>query len=239
MLNEKNINGLLAVFFILLVLGFLVHRNRIFPGTFIGHGLGVSGTICIFLALLYPFRKRVLGKRGKQNPLNRHITYGLTGSCLVVIHSAHKVSSLIGLFIFLTLILLVLSGIVGRFLRRKVGKNLKDQKKNLGLLKKRMKEKQNEIASCDFSFIRSGTTAMEEGNPEEEISRSEMVRICRQWLDTFYAVADLEYSIKVFDRTQRLFSGWIRAHYGLTFLLLALLVVHVMTVFYYGIRWLE
>jgi hypothetical protein len=238
MFSEKNINGMLAVFFILLILGFLVHRDRIFPSSLPGHIIGIAGTTFIFMALLYPFRKRVMGIRGKRNPLNRHITYGLTGASLVVIHSAHKISSLIGLLIFLSLLLLILSGIIGRFLFRKVNKGLKEQKSNLDLIKKRLQEKGDEILSCDFSFSTASVTEEKEAGIEDPTELEKMSRMCGQWRDEIYAVAELEYSIRMFDKTKSLFSRWIKAHYFFTSFLLAMLVVHVLTTLYYGIKWL-
>ena len=97
---ERNINAYLAVFFVILVMGFLVHQDPTFAGSALGHALGIIGGIFILMTLIYPFRKQVLKKKGRQNPLNSHIAYGLIGASLVVIHSGHKLESLIGILIF-------------------------------------------------------------------------------------------------------------------------------------------
>ena len=57
-------------------------------------------------------------------------------------------------------------------------------------------------------------------------------------VDLAHSIVELEYSIKAFSRTQLLFSKWIKIHYALNILLFSLIVVHIITTAYYGIRWL-
>src|SRR6056297_4015905 len=145
MWSEKNINAFLAAFFFLLVLGFLFHQSQTFAGSLLGHGLGIIGSILILMTLIYPFRKRILKKKGRQNPLNRHVTYGLIGPSLVVIHSAHKFSSPIGILVFLSLVLVVFSGIVGRYLFKQVNRSLREQKRDQKLIKARIENRKKEM----------------------------------------------------------------------------------------------
>lgn len=157
MWQERNINAYLAVFFAVLVMGFLVHQDPAFAGSALGHFLGIIGTVLILMTLIYPFRKRVLKKKGKQNPLNSHITYGLLGPSLVVIHSGHKLESLVGILIFLSMVLVVLSGIVGRFLFKKVNRSFKEQKQDHKLLKDRIESRKQELfASCRADYSSNG-----------------------------------------------------------------------------------
>lgn len=224
---ERNINAYLAVFFVILVMGFLVHQDPTFAGSALGHALGIIGGIFILMTLIYPFRKQVLKKKGKQNPLNSHIAYGLIGASLVVIHSGHKLESLIGILIFLSLVLVVLSGIVGRFLFKKVNRSLKEQKRDHKLLKERIeRRKQDLFAACSVD------------SPDEEAAEDMVIDECRQWLDEIRAFADKEYNMKFFDRLKTLFTRWIWVHYIISAILFALLIVHVMTTLYYGLRWL-
>ncbi|MBW2094062.1 MAG: hypothetical protein JRI80_04165 [Deltaproteobacteria bacterium] len=224
----------LALFFVFLVLGYLVHQSETFAGSFSGHILGIAGGAFIFLALLYPFRKRVLGKRGKENPLHRHILYGLLGACLVVVHSAHKFSSLIGVLTFLALLVLVLSGIVGKFLYRKVNRTLRVQKGDLKLLREHFALTREKLKACEIVTEQGN----ERGGDDPVIEDQDMAEACKGLLDETYAIAELEYSVSAFEWTKKLFSKWVQVHYLLTFFLLAMLVVHVLTTFYYGIRWL-
>lgn len=228
---ERNINAWLAGFFVLLVLGMVYHRDPAFAGSALGHGIGIAGTVFIVMTLIYPFRKRVLKKKGKKNPLQSHIAYGLIGPSLVVIHSAHKFTGIIGTLIFLVLLIVVISGIIGRFLYRKVNRSLREQKGDLKLLITRFGKRRNEIGdACEISDASTDT----EGEYSEYLETE-----CALWADEAGAIADLEYTITFFDRLKRMFSYWIRVHYWLTAFLFALIAVHVTTTFYYGLRWLS
>ncbi|MDZ7832929.1 MAG: hypothetical protein U5L07_14370 [Desulfobacterales bacterium] len=237
MWSEKNINAFLAVFFCLLVLGFLFHQSQTFAGSLLGHGLGIVGSILILMTLIYPFRKRVLKKKGRQNSLNSHVTYGLIGPSLVVIHSAHKFSSLIGILVFLSLVLVVFSGIVGRYLYKKVNRSLREQKRDQKLIKARIENRKKEMhtdCKADETLDESETDT---AGDSETYSREEMLGKCGEWLDEVRTLAEIEYATRFFDRLKTVFSRWIRIHYVISGLLFALMIVHIMTTIYYGLRW--
>ncbi|MDY6824286.1 MAG: hypothetical protein SWH68_10910 [Thermodesulfobacteriota bacterium] len=239
MWTEKNINAYLAVFFVFLVAGGLVHQNPSFAGSALGHTFGIVGSLFILMTLIYPFRKRVLKKKGRQNPLNSHIAYGLIGASLVVIHSAHKFSSLIGILVFLSLVLVVLSGVVGRYLYKHVNRSLREQRRDRKLLKARIDNRKRGItAAC----LPDGTIAMEEaGLPEDPPNQwpdYDIHEDCNAWLNEIEALAEKEYAMRVFDRLKNVFSRWIRIHFLISFFLFAMIMVHVLTTLYYGLSWL-
>ncbi|MCF8024598.1 MAG: hypothetical protein K9J79_07385 [Desulfobacteraceae bacterium] len=238
MWNEKNINGFLAVFFAILVMGFLVHQDPRFAGSALGHSLGIVGSIFILMTLIYPFRKKVLKKQGKQNPLNTHITYGLVGPTLVVIHSGHKLESLIGILIFLSLVVVVLSGIVGRYLFKKVNRSLKEQKRDHSVLKERIENRKQELfAACSLDDADNTAGGEMTGSVSGELmSRPAIMDECGHWLDEVRALAETEYSMKFFNRLKTIFTQWIRIHYIIAAILFAMLIVHVLTTLYYGFR---
>lgn len=236
MWNEKNINAFLGLFFGLLVIGFLFHQSRTFAGSAPGHLLGIAGTILILMTLIYPFRKRILKKKGKQNPLNSHVTYGLIGPSLVVIHSAHKFSSLVGVLIFISLVLVVLSGIVGRYLFKKINRSLREQKRDHRLMHDRIESRKNEMfAACRINEEETDTS---QDTPEQGEIPSDMMSACGQWQDEVQALAETEHAIEFFDRLKVLFSRWLQIHYWISGFLFALIIVHVITTLYYGLRWL-
>lgn len=237
MWSEKNINAFLAVFFCLLVLGFLFHQSQTFAGSLLGHGLGIVGSIMILMTLIYPFRKRVLKKKGRQNPLNSHVTYGLLGPSLVVIHSAHQFSSLIGILVFLSLVLVVFSGIVGRYLYKKVNRSLREQKRDQKLMKARIENQKEEMIADCMTDETAEESEMEIAGGSEAYSPEEMLEKCGEWLDEVRTLAEIEYATRFFDRLKTFFSRWLRIHYIISGLLFALMIVHVMTTIYYGLRW--
>jgi len=79
-------------------------------------------------------------------------------------------------------------------------------------------------------------------DPDLSISKADfeekMMEKCGEWLDEVRTLAEIEYATRFFDRLKTVFSRWIRIHYAISGLLFALMIVHVMTTVYYGLRWL-
>jgi len=242
MLNEKTITILLSVFFVVLTLGFLFHQSPTFAGSFAGHTLGITGGVIMTLTLIYPFRKRVQKKRGKTNPINTHIYYGLIGPSLVVIHSAHKFSSTIGVLCFLSMLVVVVSGIVGKFLFRKVNRTLKQQKSDLEALKRLFAQRSEDAEKCK-AYLDIRTEGLSGGQgpdiADDELEEAEGQQMCETLLGLAYSITELEHAVSIFSGTKTLFSRWIRVHYILTTFLFAMVIVHVLTTLYYGLRWLQ
>jgi hypothetical protein len=92
-----------------------------------GHLLGVLGLILMLLTeTVYSIRKsRQPASREEMTPwLQFHNFTGLVGPYLVILHSSWKFHGLAGATLFLTLIIVV-SGVVGRYLYSWVGRRLK------------------------------------------------------------------------------------------------------------------
>jgi len=236
--QEKNIAAYLAFFFLALLLTVFIHQSATFAGSLPGHLVGIVGAVLMFMALAYPVRKRVLGKRGKENPLTRHILYGLAGSCLALIHSAHQFGSVIGLVLLITVLVVVFSGIVGFFLFRRISRTIKEQRGDLEVLKRRFEAQKEDAKACLLRLDMPSHAEMKSpliSNGEEETDPEER---CREAMNVAYSIAELEYTLRVFSRLKALFSVWTRVHYFLAFFLFSILIVHVLNVLYYGIRWL-
>jgi hypothetical protein len=88
------------------------------PGGYIGHGVGILGTIMMLLLLLYSLRKRVRFMHNLGNIrdwLNYHIWLGITGPLLVIFHTAFKLGGIVAVS-FWSMIGVALSGVVGRYI---------------------------------------------------------------------------------------------------------------------------
>ncbi len=96
------------------------------PSSPVGHGLGIVGFLLMLCTeTLYSFRKRwaTTSRWPTRTWLQFHIVTGITGSYLVLLHSAGKFNGLAGLLTLLTLIA-VASGFVGRYIYTAVPRTL-------------------------------------------------------------------------------------------------------------------
>jgi hypothetical protein len=88
------------------------------PGGVVGHGYGIFGTILILTNLLYLARRRLaawsLGSMAAW--LNLHVLTGLVGTLLILFHSAFQFRTPIALVTAISLGIVVLTGVVGRYL---------------------------------------------------------------------------------------------------------------------------
>lgn len=88
------------------------------PSGLIGHGYGIVGTILILANLLYLARRRLarwsLGSM--KTWLNLHVFTGLFGSLLILFHSAFQFRTPIAVVTSISLGVVVVTGIAGRYL---------------------------------------------------------------------------------------------------------------------------
>src|SRR5450631_154488 len=96
------------------------------PSGVIGNALGIVGGVLLLLMYLYPLRKKWkwLSKKGKtKNWLDYHILMGLVGPVLITFHSSFKLRGVAG-YAYWSMIAVVLSGIVGRYLYGRIPRKL-------------------------------------------------------------------------------------------------------------------
>lgn len=93
------------------------------PGSNLTYGLGVVGGSMLLVLLLYPLRKR-LPLLQRLGPLKHwfrlHMLCGIGGPTLIVLHSGFHVGSLNALIALTCMILVATSGLIGRFIYRRI-----------------------------------------------------------------------------------------------------------------------
>jgi hypothetical protein len=88
------------------------------PGGLVGHGYGIVGTALIVLNLLYLVRRKLakLPLGSMRVWLDMHAFTGLAGGMLVLFHSAFQSRTPIASLSAVSLVVVVLTGVLGRFL---------------------------------------------------------------------------------------------------------------------------
>ncbi|MFH1845836.1 MAG: hypothetical protein ABIF77_21845 [bacterium] len=92
----------------------------------LGHGLGVAGSACLLLLLLYSVRKRlVVDPRWGPLPvwLRFHIYLGITGPLLITLHSSLKIEGLVAVS-YWSMAAVAVSGVLGRYLYQQIPRNV-------------------------------------------------------------------------------------------------------------------
>ena len=97
------------------------------PASGAGYWMGVTGGSLMLVLLIYPLRKRiaVLWVLGPiRHWFRLHLFAGITGPLIVLFHSTFRVGSFNAAIALVSMLLVVSSGLVGRFLYRKIHNGL-------------------------------------------------------------------------------------------------------------------
>ena len=234
--------------FIVLVfawLGFLLHVSPRFAGSGLGAVFGISGAVLMLVPLVYVvakripfFKERLIKRISLQTWLAIHIYTGIVGALLALIHTGHKYNSPLGIALTATMLIVVVTGVVLRYLTPFVNLDMKDKLLLLqtargdldsawGVLEKSAAEKKGLPKS---PLLTAGLASM--GLSSASDSPAGQVTTLAE------SVADLEYSIRTHELLKRWFSRTLKVHIVLSLAMYALLAAHVASGIYFGLRWL-
>ena len=236
-----------AVLSLLLIgwLGFLVHRSPRFPGSTAGAAFGVAAALIMLVPLAYPIVKRVPYLRrlvtahiSLPTLLTTHVYAGILGPVLAMIHTGHKFDSGLGITLTAALLLTVITGFIARYLLSYVNREIADKLILLQTARGDLDSAWGHLASAPAGLrgvpraphfvaaLASVGLELATAGPGAEVAR------------IAESVADLEYAVATHELIKRRYRLTLRLHIGLSMALYALLVVHIWSGIYFGLRWL-
>lgn len=248
--NERAIASGLVVLLLLLWLGFLVHVDPRWPGSLAGSVIGIAAAVLMQAPYIYLVIKRIGPLRRaitRVVPMGRllawHIYGGILGPILALIHSGHKFDSPLGVALVTVMLIEVGSGFVGRYLLGQVNKDRGEKMAALARLRDAYQKTQDELSRWPgllgatrlarwtmlLPFGRRLRNATFAGLPATEPKRL---------IDLAVAIADVEGSIAADEFFRTAFGRWLRLHIAVATMLECLLVLHIWTGTYFGLRWL-
>ncbi|MBK24529.1 MAG: hypothetical protein CME70_11095 [Halobacteriovorax sp.] len=243
-LQERHTVTGLVILMLVLWVGFILHRSPSFPGSFTGSMIGIIATFFMFVPLLYLIVKRLkkikthFTKWMKMSTFLRwHIYAGIIGPILGLIHTGHRFDSLVGISLILLMLLVVISGFIGRYLLGQITTEMRDKKQ---LWTKLLEQYENLSIKVSSNFLNTHGTitylpfffkklslAMA-GAPSDEITLLKLAD----------SISDVEYSIKMHETIKLWFKRWLKFHIVISLVLYGILVFHIFSEFYFGLRWL-
>jgi len=215
----------LGTLLVLLLPGYVVHVSARFPGSLTGSLFGIAAAFLMLALLAYPavkylrwLRERITRRVSLGRLLSLHIYAGLFAALLAVVHSGHKYQSALGLALIAVTMIVVATGFVGRFYVGALGADIRQQQELLG-----------ELRTSYDRVVRRLAGNRDVEKPEQNVPVLELVG----------AIADLEYSIAGRDTIRRLAGRWMVVHVASSLVFYGLLALHILSGFYYGLRWLR
>jgi hypothetical protein len=243
------VSGLVALFLILW-LGFLTHRSPRFAGSFAGGVLGLTGAVLMLAPLAYlivkripPLKKAVTKRVSMRTLLTWHIYAGVLGPLLAILHTGHKFESALGIALTAMMLLVVVSGFIGRYLMSQFSDTIREKKGMLTELELAYRDTATELAAHPEPTATSRPvsgffTRLLMGVFLAPAAARSMPAPFRA-LQLADSIADLEYAIKTHETFRRAFASWLRFHIVISAILYVLLGLHVWTGIHFGLRWFE
>jgi hypothetical protein len=246
--REPLVAGGLVTLLLVLWLGFLVHRDPRFAGSAWGGVLGVAGALLMVASLAYSVVKRVRPLKAwvtrrvsMRAVLGWHMYAGLVGAILGLLHTGHKFDSPLGVALTATMLVVVLSGYVGRHLMKQIALEVSEKKELLTRLESAYRQTAGELAADpgQTALVRpwSGFWGRLVAALFHLFPRTTQPTAAVRAMELAESMADLEYAIKTHETFRRWFAGWLRVHVVASVLMYVLLALHVWAGILYGLRW--
>jgi hypothetical protein len=222
--RERVIVLALGTVLLFLAPGYLLHVSPRFAGSLTGGVLGITAAVLMLLLLLYPAVKHIGWlKRGVTahlslgRLLSLHIWAGLLASLIAILHSGHKYESPLGIALVIDILVVVGTGFVGRYYLGHLGGEVRREQALLGTLR----------GAYDNIALRLGAQPARAGAVAEV-----------PLMDLVDAIADAEYALRARETAKSIAARWTIVHVVAAIVLYGLLLLHVASGIYYGLRWL-
>lgn len=253
MKKERTILIGLLVLQLILWLGFVVHRSPRFPGSLTGGVLAVLGALLMIVPpLIYSATKRIeffkqlITKRISLGTLlTWHVYTSIVGSILAILHTGHRFESNLGIWLTTMMLLTVLSGFVGRYFLSFASTELREKQEQLNLLATQYNQLIGEMAqqpntdityAASHNFVRRALNSFV--GTEVSLVDANTPPPLRA-LRLAESIADLEYAIKTHQLAKQRTARWLIAHIITSCAFYLLLVFHVWSSIYLGLRWFK
>ncbi len=247
--------------FVVLVVMFgwtLREQRYLVAETGIGYWLGIFGGLMMLMLLIYPLRKRkprwhFLGS--VKFWFRFHMLLGVVGPVLIIFHSGYRLGSLNGQVAFFSMLIVAASGLIGRYLYRRIHHGLYGEKirfdelyqenQNWDEILRRISSSQPQISDSinqlqsrlagrdmsnnrSFWFYRSSRSQLKKlrARVRKQVPDSDDKGIILEKINSLYQICNLGIN-------EILFSYWHVFHLPLFFMLVLSGFIHVTVVHFY------
>ncbi|MBJ6111234.1 hypothetical protein JAO73_19590 [Hymenobacter sp. BT523] len=251
MKNERALMIALLVLQLVLWLGFLFHQAPRFAGSLTGGVLGMAAAALLLVPpLLYSAVKRIevvkqlITQRVSLGTLlTWHVYTGILGAILAILHTGHRFESLLGIWLVAMMMLTVFSGFVGRYFLGYSSMELREKQDLLNRLATEYNQLVGALArqpNAEITYAAAHDPAAHAFNSfvgtapaQANASGPLSVRALR----LAESIADLEYAIETHEVLKKRTARWLYAHIATSVAFYLLLVFHIWSSVYFGLRW--
>ncbi|MBR0839646.1 iron reductase [Bradyrhizobium liaoningense] len=230
--RERLIADVVLAALLLLVPAFLLHSDSRFAGGLAGFVLGAGAAVLMVLLLVYPMTKysttlKALVTRCVSMPtlLAFHAYAGIVAAFFALLHTGHKFQSPLGIALVTSMLIVVVTGFVGRYYLPQTAMELRQQQAQLATLR------------SAYEHVAAVMSSPDRATPDDSAMRASALQHV-PLLQLVDGISDVEAAIGSSEAVKKIFMQWIGLHVMAAIVMYGLLVVHVAAEVYYGLRWL-
>ena len=253
MKQERTIIGSMLILQLILWLGFLVHRSPRFAGSLTGGILAIAAALLMIVPpLLYSATKRIKFFKDKITKrisigtlLNWHVYTSILGAILAILHTGHRFESNLGIWLTAMMMLTVMSGFVGRYFLSYSSKEIKEKQAQLNLLATQYNQLISEIGQqpkSEATYVVSNNFISRAFNSfvgTQGVVTGSKSLLSQRAMRLAESIADLEYAIKTHEILKRRTARWLKIHIITSCAFYILLILHIWSAIYFGLRYLK
>ena len=188
-----------------------------------------------------PLKRLVTRCVSMRTLLTWHIYAGILGPILALLHTGHKLVSPLGIALTAMMLIVVLSGFIGRYLLSQFSQQVREKREMLTRLELAYQQTAGELAAQpeQIAMLSPVTGLLSRIGARLLWASKDVVELplSARALRITESMADLEYAIKTHDTFKNWFSRWLRLHIVISFVLYALLALHIYFAVCFGLRW--
>ena len=211
------------------------------PSGLLGHGLGIAGTLLILVGLFtYMARKRIkiFSRLGiLKYWLEFHIFLCSLGPVLILYHTSFKFGGIVSVS-FWSLVAVVASGIVGRFIYLQIPRTMEGRELSWLEVQDMKNELGNELKT-KFNIDISELRTIRSSQIESELKALKLsVYDYKKVKQLIIKQKILAKRMERLDMMQNIFKYWHVAHLPFALIMLIVMAIHVVVVITLGYKWI-
>lgn len=223
-----------SIFIIVLIwVGGSVNPSQDFAGSALGGALALVGTLLLLSPLLLLLVKRVKTIKAQvvryipmRTILLWHIYAGFPGTILVLLHTGHKFNSVLASSLMALTLMVLFTGVMGRYLQRQIGDDVRSKRKLL-----------DQLYQEYDSLSAPGNMAAEYAEQVGSVNKIGL-DVTADAVNVVGSIADVESAITARETLKRWFIIWSRAHIFLAIGMYLLIIFHIWSGIHFGLRWM-
>ncbi|MGB0432134.1 MAG: hypothetical protein ACPGLV_16785 [Bacteroidia bacterium] len=219
------------------------------PSGAFGHGLGIFGTLMILVGVVVYIARKKYGFLERfirlKYLLEFHIFLCTLGPILILFHTSFKFGGIVSIA-FWSMVAVVLSGVVGRFIYVQIPRSIEGRELTLNELKDLQSQIILELrADCAIGIEKLNELIYQNGKLKSTAEVKKQLKnegIAKSSSKAILSAVAKEHTlakrIARLNKMQELFKYWHVAHRPFALIMLVIVVVHVVVTLLFGYKWI-